>query len=374
MEQTVLKSERPHIVLYGEVNIGKSSLFNLLLGQEASVVSDIPGTTTDVVTKSMELPGVGAVVLVDTPGMGDGTLLGLKRMEATKKALQRADAILYLCSQEKQIDEKLEKQYPGVKIIPVYPTKELYFLTPDERRQKVIALISEALVSNNEEERTITGSLAKRGDLVLLVIPQDKAAPKGRLILPQVQTIRELLDKSSQVLCLQPSELESGLEKLSGLPDLVITDSQVFREVEQVLPSGVPLTSFSILMSAHKGSFPQLLAGAEVLSRLSPDARVLIAEACSHAPTTEDIGRVKLPKMLRKKYGEQLLIDHINGNDFPADLSKYDLIIHCGACMFNRQHLLNRQRFASEQGVPMTNYGLAIAAIQGLLPRVALPE
>lgn len=374
MNQTISQGDRPHIVLYGAVNSGKSTLFNLLLGQQASVVSDIAGTTTDAVSKAVELPGVGAVVLVDTPGVGDDTLLGQKRMEATERALRRADVILCLLPEGAQVEERLQKQYPRAKVIPLRFSKDRISPNSIERRDEVVSMIGEVLQAQKVEERTITGSLAKSGDLVLLVMPQDKAAPKGRLILPQVQTIRELLDKGCQVLCLQPSEFMTALSRLSVLPNLVITDSQVFKEVEQMIPEGVPLTSFSVLMSAYKGSLPELLVGAEVLNSLNPDAHVLIAEACSHAPTTEDIGRVKLPMMLRKKYGERLVIDHVNGNDFPSDLTHYDLVIHCGACMFNRQHVLNRQEIATAQGVPMTNYGIAIAAIQGILTKIALPQ
>ncbi len=373
MKQSISHGNRLHIVLYGAVNSGKSTLFNLLLGQEASIVSDIAGTTTDAVSKAVELPGVGAVVLVDTPGVGDDTQLGHKRMEVTERALRHADVILCLLSEGEKVEQRLEKQYPRAKVIPVYSGVDERHHSSTKRRDEIIKMIVEALSEHRVEERSITGSLAKRGDLVILVMPQDKAAPKGRLILPQVQTLRELLDKGCQVLCLQPSEFTATLAKLLGLPDLVITDSQVFNEVEQMMPDGVPLTSFSVLMSAYKGSLPELLAGAEVLNSLKPNARVLIAEACSHTPTTEDIGRVKLPLMLQKRYGAQLVIDHVNGNDFPTDLTKYDLIIHCGACMFNRQHLLNRQEMAGAQGVPMTNYGIAIAAIQGILGKIALP-
>lgn len=374
MKQKISQGDRPHIVLYGEVNSGKSSLFNLLLGQEASVVSDIAGTTTDAVSKAVELPGIGAVVLVDTPGVGDETLLGQRRMEATERALRHADVILCLVPHGSKVDTRLEQEYPRAKVISIQSSRDNEEYNAPQRRAKVISMLAEVLSESKAEEHTITGSLVKAGNLVLLVMPQDSAAPKGRLILPQVQTIRELLDKQCQVLCLQPSEFLPALNKLSVLPDLVIIDSQVFKQVEEMVPDGVPLTSFSVLMSAYKGSLPELLAGAKALNNLAPDARILIAEACSHAPTSEDIGRVKLPMMLRKKYGEGLVIDHVNGNDFPSDLTKYDLVIHCGACMFNRQHLLNRQDMAVAQSVPMTNYGIAIAAIQGILSRIALPQ
>lgn len=368
MLQNLSRGERPHIVLYGEVNSGKSTLFNLLIGQDVSVVSAIAGTTTDAVSKSIELPGVGPVVLIDTPGVCDDTPLGAQRMLATERALRQADIVLCTLPEGGEVDTKLKEKYASAVFIPLIASHD----SPARLKEKVLSMIAQALAPHTHEQ-TITGALAKVGDLVLLVMPQDKSAPKGRLILPQVQTIRELLDKGCQVLCTQPSEYTTALSKLTTLPDLVITDSQVFVEVEALTPQGVPLTSFSVLMSAYKGSLPELLEGARALGSLSSNARILIAEACSHAPTTEDIGRVKLPNLLWKKLGDGLDIVNVNGNDFPENLSGYDLIIHCGACMFNRQHLVNRQALAKGQSIPMTNYGIAIAQLVGILDRIALP-
>ena len=367
------QSELPHILIYGSVNSGKSTLFNLLVGQEYAVTSPIAGTTTDVLYKRIELPEVGPVVLGDTPGVGDTSPLGAQRMAATRVALRRADIVLVLQDErEESLDPQLEKDYPNA----IFLLFKLDFSEEREAlRERALELIAKTLKGRKTYQRqeTLSGNLAKPGDLVLLLMPQDKAAPKGRLILPQVQMIRELLDKHCMVVAIQPEELGATLSKLRAMPDLVITDSSVFQGVEKQLPREVPLTSFSVLMSAYKGDLHRLVAGAKVLSQLPPNAHILIAEACSHVPTNEDIGRVKLPKLLRKKLGDELVITHVNGDDFPTDLSGYQLVIHCGACMMNRNHLLTRQEEATRQQVPMTNYGIAIAQLLGILDRVVLP-
>ena len=363
------QSELPHILIYGSVNSGKSTLFNLLVGQEYAVTSPMVGTTTDVLYKRIELPEVGPVVLGDTPGIGDTSPLGAQRMAATRVALRRADIVLVL---EESLDSQLEKDYPNA----IFLLFKLDFSEEREAlRERALELIAKTLKGRKTYQRqeTLSGTLANLGDLVLLVMPQDKAAPKGRLILPQVQMMRELLDKHCMVIAIQPEELGTTLSKLRAMPDLVITDSSVFQEVEKQLPREVPLTSFSVLMSAYKGDIHRLVAGAKALVQLPPNAHILIAEACSHVPTNEDIGRVKLPKLLRKKLGDELVITHVNGDDFPTDLSGYQLVIHCGACMMNRNHLLTRQEEATRQQVPMTNYGIAIAQLLGILDRVVLP-
>ena len=226
----------------------------------------------------------------------------------------------------------------------------------------------------NYDLEDITGSLAKAGDKVLLVMPQDIEAPKGRLILPQVQTIRHLLDKGCLVNCCKTGEMSAMLAALKEAPDLIITDSQAFRQVEKLCPEESKLTSFSVLFAGVKGDLPFFVESARKLSALAPTAKILIAEACTHQPLHEDIGRVKIPRLLRKKLGEQLTIDTVGGKDFPANLTEYDLIIHCGGCMFNRKYMLSRVKAAKEQGVPMTNYGVAIAALLGILDKVSLPE
>lgn len=386
---SIPKGDRPHIVFVGSVNAGKSTLFNHLLGQDFSVVSAQPGTTTDVVSKAIELHGIGPVVLIDTPGLDDCTDLGALRMEHTHRTLREADVILLLLSHPHLPSFGwIKEKYPETPILPLVtmgapsdawlkmaermlgscPLVVGTDMTPLLRR--VGAILSER---STTPATSITGRLAKSGDLVLLVMPQDASAPKGRLILPQVQTIRDLLDKHCAVLSIQPSELSATLDRLKSTPDLIITDSQAFAAVEPLCPEGVPLTSFSVLMSAFKGNLASLLQGAKALENLSSSSRVLIAEACTHAPESEDIGTVKIPRLLRQRFGQDLRIDHISGKDFPSDLTPYDVIIHCGACMFNRQHLLSRQSEADKQSVPMTNYGIAIAHLLGILSRVALP-
>lgn len=386
--QSVDKGNRPHVVLVGAVNSGKSTLFNRLIGQELAVVSSLPGTTTDAVSKAIELPGVGPVVIVDTPGLNDHTEIGDLRMEHTRRVLREADMVLLLLTPP---DLSCYDQLKGLISVPLIPliakdpisddlsdsVAQKMGMRPMVVGEDLTPLIERIRLTIAEQSphtpESITGGLAQPGDLVLLVMPQDASAPKGRLILPQVQTIRELLDKHCLVLSVQPSELSSALSHLISPPRLIITDSQAFAEVERLCPEGVPLTSFSVLMSALKGDLPRLVAGAGAIERLTPTSRVLIAEACTHAPETEDIGTVKIPRLLRKRFGDELRIDHVSGRDFPTDLTSYDLVIHCGACMFNRRHLLSRQTEAEVQSVPMTNYGLAIAQLLGILSKVALP-
>lgn len=387
--QNPSKGLLPHVVLSGNVNAGKSTLFNRLLGQNLALVSPLPGTTTDTVSKACELPGLGAIVLVDTPGLGDNTALGSLRIEASEKAFREADLILFVTDGDTSPVAHI-RSCSKAPILPVVISSVYSEKDPDlsdvekacgrsavrlgESIDPLLARIKMALEPTKEaEEKSITGDLAKPGDLVLLVMPQDSEAPKGRLILPQVQTIRELLDKKCLALSVQPSELPLALSRLKEPPALIITDSQKFAEVEKLCPKGVPLTSFSVLMSAYKGDLKQLLSGAAAIDRLTTKSRILIAEACTHVPNGEDIGTVKIPNLLRKRFGQALHIDNVSGKDFPRDLSGYHLVIHCAACMFNRAHLLSRQSEAEDQSVPMTNYGIAIAKLLGILPKVALP-
>ena len=387
MEQ-VSKGLRPHIVLAGPVNAGKSTLFNRLVGQTKALVSPEAGTTTDTVSQAFELPGFGAVVFVDTPGMGDTGTLGAARIEVAKRALREADLILFIADSGFECFSVI-KSVSSAPILPVFVQKrpsgedlkesdKIAGGQPIVLGEDLAPLYARIAVllraSSPDTPVDLTGSLVKPGDVVLLVMPQDSEAPKGRLILPQVQTIRELLDKHCLVLSAQPSEMTAALSSLKEPPKLIITDSQKFAEVRQLTPPGVPLTSFSVLMSAYKGDLKKLIEGAARLDTLRGDGRVLIAEACAHAPNGEDIGTVKLPRLLRKRFGPGLEIDHVTGKDFPEDLSGYDLVIHCGACMFNRAHLLSRQAEAEAQGVPMTNYGIAIAGLLGILSDVTLPS
>ncbi len=393
---SVARSNRYHIAIFGRRNAGKSSLVNCIAGQAVSIVSDVAGTTTDTVWKSIELPGVGAAVIADTAGFDDAGELGAMRVDAARRVLARADvAILLLgeydgdASLEKEwLAQIREQQLPLVLVAGKCDKegsaervtawqKELcgdvipFSAVTGEGRDALLARIAWLYVQDDNLD-DITHSLVKSGDVVVLVMPQDASAPKGRIIQPQVQTLRNLLDKHCIPLCCVPEELPHLLESLVAPPQLIITDSQVFAMVEKLTPSETKLTSFSVLMARHKGDIDAFRSGAKVLLALPPTARVLIAEACSHIPQNEHIGRVKLPRLLRSKLGDGLQIDVVGGNDFPDDLVGYDIVIHCGSCMFNRRTVLSRVRQAKAQGVPITNYGIAIAALSGILDRVVL--
>ena len=393
---SVARSNRYYIAIFGRRNAGKSSLVNCIAGQAVSIVSDVAGTTTDTVWKNIELPGVGAAVIADTAGFDDAGKLGSMRVDAARKVLARADVAILLLG-EYDGDAALEKQWLaqineqqlpvivvagkcdndgsaeriiawqkalGCDVVP-------FSAVTGEGREALLERIARQYIQDDNLD-DITHSLVKAGDIVVLVMPQDASAPKGRIIQPQVQTLRNLLDKHCIPLCCAPEELPQLLQSLVAAPQLIITDSQVFAQVEKMTPPGTRLTSFSVLMARHKGDIDAFRNGARALLALPPNARVLIAEACSHIPQNEDIGRVKLPRLLRKKLGEGLKIDVVGGNDFPEDLTGYDIVIHCGACMFNRRTVLSRVRQAKAQGVPITNYGIAIAALSGILDRVVV--
>ena len=390
MQQTP-RSNRIHIAIFGRRNVGKSSLVNALSGQAVSIVSDIAGTTTDVVWKNIELPGIGAVVIGDTAGYDDIGELGVMRVESTKKVLPRIDLALLVLHNNPD-DSEHEKQWlamfekGGVPVVTllghsdVYNTAQVWKTTLNREvipfsavtgdgKEVLLKAISTALQESADND-DVTDGLVTAGDVVVLVMPQDAQAPKGRLIQPQVQTLRNLLDKHAIPLCCAPDELPALLDSLKTAPSLVITDSQVFAQVEKLKPESTRLTSFSVLMARQKGDIEVFRKGAEVLKNLPHNARVLIAEACSHIPQNEDLGRVKLPRMLRGKFGEELSITVVSGNDFPLDLSGYDLVIHCGACMFTKRHVMARVRQAVAQNVPITNYGIAIASLTGILDKV----
>lgn len=396
---TAPRSERLHISLYGKRNSGKSSLINAFVGQDVALVSDIPGTTTDPVAKAIELSVLGPCLITDTAGYDDVGVLGQSRVERTERTLERTDiAILVIDStqaEDNYIDEELWlRRLQGYKIPTlVVLTKcdlqadttsqalrvkerlnlQTLPLTLSSRTGLGLSQLLPALTSllpRDFGQQSITGSLAQAGDTVVLVMPQDAAAPKGRLILPQVQTLRELLDKGCIAISCTPEGLPQALSALTNPPKLMITDSQAFATVYPLCPEGTILTSFSILIAGYKGDINTFIEGAKAIDGLNARSRVLIAEACTHAPATEDIGRVKIPAMLRRKYGEDLAIDIISGSDYPEDLTKYDLIIHCGACMFNRAHVLSRLSRAKAQGVAITNYGICIAHLTGILSKV----
>lgn len=395
-------ANRLHIALFGKRNSGKSSLINALTGQDTALVSDTPGTTTDPVQKAMEIHGIGPCLFIDTPGFDDEGELGNRRIERTWKAVEKTDIALLLCAGggsaeetgEPDFTEELHwleqlkaKNIPTILLINkadirkntaslAIRIKETFGSQPipvSAKEKTGIELIRQAILEKLPEDfdqQSITGSLVTEGDLVLLVMPQDIQAPKGRLILPQVQTMRELLDKKCLIMSCTTDKLQETLQALSRPPKLIITDSQVFKTVYEQKPEESRLTSFSVLFAGYKGDIRYYVKSASAIGSLTESSRVLIAEACTHAPLSEDIGRVKLPHLLRKRIGEKLSIDIVAGTDFPQDLTPYSLVIHCGACMFNRKYVLSRIERARLQNVPMTNYGVAIAFLNGILNQI----
>lgn len=392
-------ANRLHITLFGKRNSGKSSLINALTGQEVALVSDSPGTTTDPVSKAMEIQGIGPCLFIDTPGFDDEGKLGKMRIEKTKKAIEKTDIAIMICGgdatdEEPELKEELywyeqlkKRNIPIILLINKMDIRK----TTESLAKHIRELLGNnpILVSTKEwtgieqirlaileklpttfEEQSITGKLVTENDLVLLVMPQDTQAPKGRLILPQVQTIRELLDKKCLIATCTTDKLPETLKVFARPPKLIITDSQVFKTVYEQKPEKSKLTSFSILFAGYKGDIHFYIESAAAIESLTESSRVLIAEACTHAPLSEDIGRVKLPRLLRKRIGEKLSIDMVSGTDFPEDLTPYSLVIHCGACMFNRKYVLNRIERAREQKIPMTNYGVAIAFLNGILEHI----
>lgn len=394
-------ANRLHIGIFGKTNSGKSTFLNLLTNQEVSIVSSVAGTTTDPVYKQMEILPLGACTLIDTAGFDDVTQLGEKRLEKTKLAADKTDIAVIVISAEEENTESEEKwiKYFKEKGTPVLvviskidlnknqaekiaqdinsKTKEECILISSmnhSNKSDTVALIKEALarrIPENFGERLITGELVTEDDVVLLVMPQDIQAPKGRLILPQVQTLRELLDKKCIVLSTTTDKMLRALSKMTEPPKLIITDSQVFKYVYENKPKESMLTSFSVLFAAYKGDLPYYIEGAKKIDSLNDDSKVLIAECCTHAPLAEDIGREKIPRMLRSRYGQNMKIDIVSGTDFPEKLDDYDLIIQCGACMFNRTYVMSRIERAKMQSVCMTNYGVTIAHLTGILEKIA---
>lgn len=391
-------ANRLHIGIFGKTNSGKSSFINAFSGQKVSIVADVAGTTTDPVYKAMEIYPLGPCVLIDTAGFDDKGELGALRIEKTELAAQKTDLAIILFCEEEMSQELKWYRYFKEKNTPVVPVLNKIDLYTQEEKEKLVHLIQRntkeevCLISAKTGEgirnlkellarsipegygnRMITGDLVDTGDLVLLVMPQDIQAPKGRLILPQVQTLRELLDKKCLVMSVTTDQYLSALENLAVPPKLIITDSQVFSYVYENKPKESMLTSFSVLFAAYKGDLPYYIEGVKAIDTLNENSHVLIAECCTHAPLKEDIGRVKIPQMLKKRFGEKLDVSLVSGTDFPDDLTKYDLIIQCGACMFNRKYVMYRIDKARNQYVPMTNYGITIAHLTGILEHVALP-
>ena len=388
-----LKSDRLHIAVFGKTNVGKSSVINRITGQDISIVSHIAGTTTDVVEKSMELLPIGPVRFLDTAGIDDKTQLSDSRIEKTMKVINRTDIAVIICdyngidNYEQELIAKFEQlnipyliliNKTDVQNISEEKLNEIYTLTPhvlqtsatddDEIVFKFKAEIVKLLPDDFVNSPKIAGDLIPPKSTVILVVPIDKEAPKGRIILPQVQTIRDLLDSDCLTYTVKETELKQALENLKTPPALVITDSQAFKQVSEIVPDNIELTSFSILFARLKGDLNAFHKGAEAINTLQDGDRVLILESCTHHAIEDDIGRVKIPNLLKKKTEKNLIIDNYAGHDFP-DITKYKLIIHCGACMTNRREVLSRILLANNAGIPITNYGMAISYCLGILPR-----
>jgi [FeFe] hydrogenase H-cluster maturation GTPase HydF len=392
-------ANRTHIGFFGRMNSGKSSLINALTKQSIAIVSDIPGTTTDVVKKPMEIHGIGACTLLDTAGFDDQSELGKKRIEASHKAAEETDlAVILFYDKDDQEERSWIKYFKDRKVpcvgvfskydlanheeveeritqlekdfaIPVIPVSANDSASVEEFRKTLVSAMQ-----GHQVRKTVLKGLVKAGDFVMLVMPQDPQAPEGRLIQPEVQTIRDSLDKECITICVTLDGMKPALEQLKKAPDLIVTDSQAFAAVHALCPAESRLTSFSVLFAGLKGDIQYYADSAKAIDTLKPDSKVLIAECCTHAPMEEDIGRIKIPRLLIKKVGDALTIDVKAGVDFPTDASEYDLIIQCGGCMFNRRYVMSRIDQAKEKHVPMTNYGIAIAYLNGILSDISLPE
>ena len=383
-------ANRKHIAIYGKTNAGKSSLINRFLGQEVSLVSETKGTTTDPVSKAMELIPVGPVLFIDTAGLDDKSELGEMRVKKTLDVLKKTDIAVYVMDIndldiEKYKETQLKfKQYniPYITVVNKIDTvneeclknikensKDAIFLSSNTGEG--IEILREELIKKIEQEESelpLVGDLLPYNSKVILVVPIDSEAPKGRLILPQVQCIRDCLDHGIKSYVVRDTELESALEEIKDV-DLVITDSQAFKKVDKIVPKDIKLTSFSILFARQKGELDSFVEGANKIKELNKDSKILISESCSHNVSHEDIGRVKIPKMLNKYVGAELNYEFRVGSDFPEEIEKYDLIIHCGACMINRKTVLNRINYCKEKNVAITNYGVVIAYLTGILER-----
>lgn len=385
------KSNRLHISIFGKRNAGKSSLINALTNQSLSVVSEIPGTTTDPVSKSMELLPLGPIVLIDTAGLDDNGLLGELRIEKTLKVIEKTDLgvlVFDACSNDLKNEltwyaDLEKKKIPTIGVINkidlcndncklIKSNFNIPFVEISAKEKINLSGLKKLLIENapiDFEMPTILGDIVNPKDKVVLVAPQDIQAPKGRLILPQVQIIRDILDNDALALTVKDTELLDILDSLKDEPSLIITDSQMFRKVNELIPEHLKLTSFSILMARYKGDLDLFIKGAKVINSLKPNDKILIAESCTHHALKGDIAREKLPLLLEKKVGGKLNIVNITVVDFPDNLSEYKLIIHCGACMFTRRQLLSRLEHVKEQNIPITNFGVALAELNGILDR-----
>ncbi len=385
------QSERIHIGFFGRRNAGKSSVVNAVTNQQMSVVSDVKGTTTDPVSKSMELLPLGPVVIIDTPGFDDEGSLGEMRVKRTKEVLRRVDVAVLV------IDSQVGKTVADKELIQIFKEKNIPYTVAYNKsdlgaapqyddgvavsalHRENIDLLKEkisCLIKTDTMTKRLCGDLLKPNDFAVLVVPIDSAAPKGRLILPQQQTIRDVLEAGAVAVTVRDTELKHTLENLGKKPAMVITDSQAFESVSKIVPEDIPLTSFSILMARYKGFLKTAVEGASAIDKLNDGDFVLISEGCTHHRQCDDIGTVKLPRWLKNYTGKNLNIETSSGKGFPEDLSKYSLVIHCGGCMLNEREMKYRRNFAFDSGVPFTNYGTAIAYMQGILKRTlsVLPD
>lgn len=395
------KGNRLHIALLGRTNVGKSSLLNLMLGQDIAITSPVAGTTTDVVEKAMELLPLGPVLFLDTAGLDDISELSGARLEKTAKVFDRADVIILVTEADTWTDfeqavlteaqtrkipmlvviNKIDLQKPSPEHLKFLQSKSGWILTvscaDETKRQNYLEALKRQLLevapADLGRNHSLIGDLLPPGGLAVLVVPIDLQAPKGRLILPQVQTIRDALDNDAMTLVVKERELAAALANLKTPPAIVVTDSQAILKVTADVPQEIPVTTFSILFARQKSDLVVMARGAAAIGHLQPGDQLLIAEACSHHALEDDIGRVKIPRWLRQYVGGDLQIDTSVGRDYPDDLKKYKLIFHCGACMMNRREMINRLRKAKEAGVPVTNYGLAISFLQGVIQRSLAP-
>ncbi|NLJ76743.1 MAG: [FeFe] hydrogenase H-cluster maturation GTPase HydF [Peptococcaceae bacterium] len=392
------RGSRLHIALFGRRNAGKSSLINALTNQEVAIVSNVPGTTTDPVYKSMEIPPVGPVVIIDTAGIDDAGRLGALRIKKTIGVLNKSDLAILVIDPSQGTGEyeinlinKANEQgvpvigvlnkidldlIPGANQVEMENKMGIRVLSVSAATRQGINDLKKEIIRSAPKDWTapsLVGDLVNPGDIVLLVTPIDQAAPKGRIILPQVQTIRDILDHDAMALVVKDVELKQALAGLMQKPKIVITDSQVFKEVDACIPRDVMMTSFSILFARYKGNLETLVAGALAVDNLKPGDKVLISEACTHHRVEDDIGTVKIPHWLRKKAGGELCLEWSSGIEMPGDLTQYNLIVHCGACMINRKEMLHRLMQATSAGVPIVNYGVLIAHVHGILPRALTP-
>lgn len=401
-----MSAQRITIGIFGPRNAGKSTIVNLLTGQEVSIVSEIAGTTTDPVSKPMEINGLGACVFIDTAGYDDEGRIGIMRVTRTKQTIARCDIAIFLIPDTlsgkemaeaerwyKLISERCERTLMVINqkrddatssatkqahdtefekhLTQHFSKTDITYINAHNAQSREVLLGLLGHVRNKiTDDMTIVTHLVKPSDMVLLVMPQDIQAPAGRLILPQVQTIRELLDYGCTVVSTTTEQLSTSLDALSAPPALIITDSQAFSEVYKKKPEGVRLTSFSVLFARWKGDIDEFIKGANAIATLTPASRVLIAEACTHAPLAEDIGREKIPAILRRLTAETLQVDIVSGNDLPTNLDRYDLVIHCGACMFGRAQVLSRIEEFRTRHIPVTNFGVAIAYLTGILDKI----